>query len=29
MVAQEAAHRLIARKPLRDAAMRSGRQSIA
>ena len=29
MVAQAAAHRLIARKPLREAAMRSGRLSIA
>ena len=29
MVAQAAAHRLIARKPLREAAMMSGRLSIA
>ena len=29
MVAQAAAHRLIARKPLREATMRSGRLSIA
>ena len=29
MVAQAAAHRLIARKPLREAAMKSGRLSIA
>ena len=28
MVAQAAAHRLIARKPLRDATMRSGRLSL-
>ena len=29
MVSQAAAHRLIARKPLREATMRSGRLSIA
>ena len=29
MVAQAAAHTLIARKPLREAAMRSGRLSIS
>ena len=29
MVAQAAAHRLIARKPLREATMRSGRLSMA
>ena len=29
MVAQAAAHRLVARKPLREATMRSGRLSIA
>ena len=29
MVAQAAAHRLIARKPLREETMRSGRLSIA
>ena len=29
VVAQAAAHRLVARKPLREAAMRSGRLSIA
>ena len=29
MVAQAAAHRLFARKPLREATMRSGRLSIA